>query len=134
VREAIERHDAQILDTRTVGEYAGEDLRKNSRGGHMPTAINLPHKQLLDEQGKLKSPETLAAIFAEAGFKHGEPVITLCQSGGRASLAALAAERAGYGPVLNYYLSFGDWAADATCPLEQSGGVARSARRRRIDR
>jgi len=119
VRQGIERGTAQILDTRTHTEYTGEDLRSNTRGGHLPTAINLPHTELLDDKGRLKSPQELAAILKKAGFKRGVPIITHCDGGGRASLAALAAERAGYGPVMNYYLSFGDWAADTTCPLEK---------------
>lgn len=118
VLRSVEDREAQILDARTPAEYAGKDLRKNKRGGHLPTALNLPHSELLDKHGRLKSPEALAKILEGAGFKRGQPVITHCDGGGRASLAALAAERAGYGPVLNYYLSFGDWAADATCPVE----------------
>lgn len=111
----------QVFDTRTREEYIGEDLRKNTRGGHIPTAINVPHKELLDEQNRLKSPEALRTLLEQAGFKRGQPVITHCDGGGRASLAALAASRAGYGPVLNYYLSYGDWAADATCPVVRPG-------------
>ncbi len=121
VRQAVQRGKAQIFDARTREEYTGLDLHKNPRGGHLPGAINLPHKQLLDEHGRVKSPQALAVAFEQAGFKRGQPIITHCQSGGRASLAALAAERAGYGPVLNYYLSFGDWAADASCPLANAG-------------
>ncbi|MCP4257999.1 MAG: sulfurtransferase [Planctomycetes bacterium] len=119
VRKAIEDGEAQVFDTRTYEEYTGKNLRDNTRGGHLPTAINLPHNKLLDNQGRLKSPEALAAILKKSGFKRGQPIITHCQSGGRASLAALAAEIAGYGPVMNYYLSFGDWAADASCPIEK---------------
>lgn len=118
VREAVKEGQAQIFDARTQGEYTGAMQGRNPRGGHIPTAINLSHKELLDAQGRLKSPEQLAQLLEQAGFKRGQPMITHCQSGGRASLAALAAERAGYGPVMNYYLSFGDWAADASCPLE----------------
>jgi len=119
VRRFVEEHKAQVLDARTPAEYSGDDLRKNTRGGHLPSAINLPHKDLLDESGRLKTPGALVQIFESAGFQRGQPVITHCDGGGRASLAALAAERAGFGPVMNYYLSFGDWAADATCPVEK---------------
>jgi thiosulfate/3-mercaptopyruvate sulfurtransferase len=119
VREAVERGEAQIFDARTAAEFRGEDLRRNQRGGHIPRAVSVPHVELLDERGRLKSPELLADLFERAGFRRGVPVITHCDGGGRASLAALAAERAGYGPVLNYYLSFGDWAADASCPVEK---------------
>jgi thiosulfate/3-mercaptopyruvate sulfurtransferase len=119
VRNAVERKAAQIFDARTPAEYTGKDPLKNPRGGHIPTAINLPHKQLLDDRGRLKTPEALAALFARAGFQRGQPIITHCDGGGRASLAALAAQRAGYGPVMNYYLSYGDWAADRSCPVVQ---------------
>jgi thiosulfate/3-mercaptopyruvate sulfurtransferase len=119
VRKAIDHGEAQVFDTRTHEEYTGENLRDNTRGGHLPTAINLPHNELLDKKGRLKSPKALAAILKKAGFKRGRPIITHCEGGGRASLAALAAERASYGPVMNYYLSFGDWAADASCPIEK---------------
>ncbi len=117
VREAIDRGEAQVFDARTPDEYTGKDRKSNPRGGHLPTAINLSHKKLLDASGRLKSPEELATLFQKAGFERGWPIITHCQSGGRSSLAALAAARAGYGPVMNYYLSFGEWAADATCPV-----------------
>jgi len=117
VRAAIEAGEAQVLDARTVDEYRGVDLRKNDRGGHLPTATNVPHTTLLDDRGRLKPADELADILEIAGFVKGRPVITHCDGGGRAALAALAAARAGYGPVVNYYLSFGDWAKDATCPV-----------------
>lgn len=119
VRKAIENKEAQIFDTRTHDEYTGKQMRNNPRWGHLPTAINLPHNKLLDNKGRLKPPKTIAAMFEKAGFKRGSPIIVHCDGGGRASLAALAAECAGYGPVMNYYLSFGDWAADASCPIEK---------------
>jgi len=117
MRSAVERGEAQILDVRTPAEFRGEDKRKNARGGHLPNAVNVPHTELLDAQGRLRAPEELRAILAGAGFTAGRPVITHCDGGGRAALAALAAARAGYGPVFNYYLSFGDWAKDSTCPV-----------------
>ncbi|HPF39490.1 MAG TPA: rhodanese-like domain-containing protein [Phycisphaerae bacterium] len=114
---ALDNPRVQILDTRTAGEFEGVDLRKNPRGGHIPGAINLPHKDLLNTEGRLKSKEELAELFRRAGFRKGRTIITHCQSGGRASLTALAAERAGYGPVMNYYKSFGEWSADRALPI-----------------
>lgn len=118
--EAVETRRAQIFDARTPDEFSGHDLRNNARGGHLPSAINLPHAKLLDSEGRLRSEDQLAKLFREAGFQRGQPIITHCDGGGRASLAALAAQTAGYGPIMNYYLSFGDWAADSTCPVEGS--------------
>jgi thiosulfate/3-mercaptopyruvate sulfurtransferase len=107
----------QIVDARSAKEFAGADLRGNLRGGHLPGAKSLPHASLLDARGRLRSPEELARTFESAGLKRGELIVTHCQGGGRAALAALAAARAGYGPVVSYYLSFGDWSADITCPV-----------------
>jgi thiosulfate/3-mercaptopyruvate sulfurtransferase len=118
LRELVDSSAVQVFDSRTRDEFTGKEMQHNPRGGHIPSAINLTHKQLLDAQGRLKTPSALAGLFERAGFVRGRPIVTHCQSGGRASLAALAAQRAGYGPIFNYYLSFGDWSADASCPIE----------------
>jgi len=125
--EKIRSRQAQIFDARTPAEFSGQDLRTNARGGHLPSAINLPHTRLMDKEGRLLSAEQLADLFRESGFQRGQPIVTHCDGGGRASLAALAAQTAGYGPVMNYYLSFGDWAADSTCPVEKSTSQPASA-------
>jgi len=115
---SVETHHGQILDARTPAEYAGTERMKNPGVGHLPGAVNLSHEQLLDADGKLKSPEQRRQLLATPGLKPGEPIVTHCQGGGRAAVAALAAVGAGYGPVAVYYMSFGEWAADDRCPLE----------------
>jgi len=45
VRKAIEQGEAQVFDTRTYEEYTGDNLRNNTRGGHLPNAVNLPHNR-----------------------------------------------------------------------------------------
>ncbi|MDX2146371.1 MAG: rhodanese-like domain-containing protein [Planctomycetota bacterium] len=120
---AMQRGDVQVLDTRSREEFEGREQRKNPRGGHLPGARNIPHAEFLDQRGRLRSPEELDALLSQAGFVKGKPIATHCESGGRSSLAALAAARAGYRPVLNYYLSFGDWAKDWTCPVVAEVGA-----------
>ena len=106
-----------IFDTRTAAEHAGKDLKKNPRGGHLPGARLLPHGDLLDN-GFLKPADTLRALITAAGFRPGDHIVTHCDGGGRAALAALAAVRAGFEDVNVYYLSFADWAKDESCPIE----------------
>lgn len=48
------------------------------------------------------------------------PVVTHCDGGGRAALAALAAVNAGQKNVSAYYLSFSDWAKDESCSIVRS--------------
>jgi thiosulfate/3-mercaptopyruvate sulfurtransferase len=109
----------QIFDTRTAAEHAGLDLRKNRRGGRLPGAANLPHAELLGADNRLLAAEALREKLAAAGIRPGERLVTHCDGGGRASLAALAALRAGLAEVGTYYLSFSDWAADESCPIER---------------
>ena len=47
----------------------------------------------------------------------GRPIVTHCEGGGRAALGAAAAVRAGFDDVRVYYLSFGDWIRDESCPV-----------------
>lgn len=117
VRKAIADKKVQILDVRSPEEFVGADLHKNPRGGHIPGAINVPHTRLLDESGRLRSSAEVKKLLEDAGLKPDAPIIAHCQSGGRAALAALAAARAGFRNISNYYMSFGEWSADTACPL-----------------
>jgi thiosulfate/3-mercaptopyruvate sulfurtransferase len=108
--------DVRIFDARTVDEFAGEDLRRNLRGGHLPGARVLPHASLLDG-GRLRPIEELQQLLTNAGFQSGDHLVTHCDGGGRAALAAAAALRAGYHDVRAYYLSFADWAKDESCAI-----------------
>lgn len=109
----------RILDVRTDGEYRGEDRRRNQRGGHLPGAAHLPHASLLASNNRLRPAAALRALLEDAGLQPGERVVTHCDGGGRAALAALAAVRAGHAEVSAYYLSFADWAADESCPVRR---------------
>lgn len=101
----------KIFDARTADEHAGKDLRKNKRGGHLPGARHLAHADLLDN-GRLREASELRAMLEKTGFQAGDHIVTHCDGGGRAALAAAAAVRAGYTHVRAYYLSFADWASD----------------------
>ncbi len=107
----------QTLDARTRAEHRGEDLRSNARGGHLPGAKLVEHASLLAADGTLKPREQLKQLFADAGLAADAPVVTHCDGGGRAALAALAALNAGQQNVSAYYLSFSDWAKDESCAI-----------------
>jgi thiosulfate/3-mercaptopyruvate sulfurtransferase len=110
--------EIQVFDARTAAEFSGSDLKGNARGGHLPGASLLSHHDLLGDAG-LKPVPQIAQLMDEAGIKDGKPIVTHCNGGGRAALAALAAVMAGKQDVRVYYLSFADWAADESCPVHQ---------------
>lgn len=115
LKDSLDRF--QIFDARTAEEYSGEDLKGNARGGHLPGAAHLDHRDLLDGR-HLRPASELAKLMEDAGFDSTQPVVTHCNGGGRAALAALAALAASQKDVRVYYLSFADWAADETYTLE----------------
>jgi thiosulfate/3-mercaptopyruvate sulfurtransferase len=107
---------AQVFDSRTRAEFTGEDARNRPRSGHLPGARHLSHADLM-EKGVVYSGPVLRGMLEKAGFGPGDHIVTHCEGGVRAALAAAAAVRAGYDDVRVYYLSFGDWARDESCPI-----------------
>jgi thiosulfate/3-mercaptopyruvate sulfurtransferase len=107
---------AQVFDSRTRAEFTGEDARNRARSGHLPGARHLSHADLM-EQGIVRPAPVLRAMLERVGFGPGDHIVTHCEGGGRAALAAAAAVRAGFDDVRVYYLSFGDWVRDESCPI-----------------
>ena len=107
---------AQVFDTRTRAEFTGEDARNRARSGHLPGARHLSHVDLL-ENGVVRPAPVLRTMLERVGFGPGDHIVTHCEGGGRAALGAAAAVRAGFDDVRVYYLSFGDWVGDESCPV-----------------
>ena len=107
---------AHVFDSRTRAEFTGEDARNRPRGGHLPGARHLSHADLM-EKGVVRTAPVLRSMLEGVGFGPGDHIVTHCEGGGRAALAAAAAVRAGFDDVRVYYLSFADWARDESCPI-----------------
>ncbi|WP_165252026.1 sulfurtransferase [Paludisphaera soli] len=116
VLSAIDAKSMRIIDARTEAEYTGED-KKSRRGGHIPEACHLEWQGFVTPEGKFLPVEELRAKLEKAGVRPGEPVITHCQGGGRASVDAFVFERLGH-PARNYYESWADWGNVDDTPIE----------------
>jgi len=113
VLAALAGQGARVVDARTEGEYTGAQAR-SKRGGHIPTACRIEWTDLVRPDGRFLDEPALRARVDRAGLRPGEPVITHCQGGGRASVDAFVFERFGF-PTKNYYLGWSDWGnADET--------------------
>lgn len=107
----------QIVDARSEGEHCGEDKRSR-RAGAMPNAKHLDWVDLIDgKSSRFKSAAELDALFRAAGIDLKRPVITHCQSGGRASVMAFALELMGAERVSNYYASWSEWGNQDDTPI-----------------
>ena len=69
VKAALAAPASQIADARPASRFAGHapEPRPGLRSGHMPNARNIPHTDLLNADGTLKSPSEIRAIFTTAG-------------------------------------------------------------------
>jgi thiosulfate/3-mercaptopyruvate sulfurtransferase len=116
LKRQLDSDEAHVFDNRTRAEFTGEDRRNRPRGGHLPGARHISHADLM-ENGFVHPPGVLRGMLEQVGFQPGHAIVTHCEGGGRAALAAAAAVRAGYDNVRVYYLSFADWARDESCPI-----------------
>ena len=100
----------QVLDARPAERFRGEvaEPRPGLRMGHIPGSKNLPFSLLL-ENGRMKTPDQLEGIFAQAGIDPNKPVITSCGSGVSAAIITLALTVAGHKAGAVYDGSWAEW-------------------------
>ncbi len=115
--EALKSRPPQIVDARSTGEFCGTaDTAK--RNGSIPGAVHLEWAETLDPKTKrFKSPAELQALLAERHIDVNQPVVTYCQSGGRAAAVAFVLELMGGTQVENYYKSWAEWGNDLDTPV-----------------
>ncbi len=129
--ERVRSGSAQILDTRTVKEFRGEDIRA-IRGGHVPGAVNIPYednwqdpasasklasKQVATRDGmSLKPREDLVKLYAK--LDPSKETIVYCQSGVRASETAAVLRDLGFKDVKVHEPSWLGYAGVLSAPVE----------------
>jgi thiosulfate/3-mercaptopyruvate sulfurtransferase len=106
-----------IVDARAPEYYSGDSTASGKRAGHIPGAVNLPFSSLTDADGKFYSPEMLREMFARAGIKPGDRVVSYCHIGLQATMVYFTARYLGHDARL-YDGSWEDWSAHKEFPAE----------------
>jgi thiosulfate/3-mercaptopyruvate sulfurtransferase len=81
-----------LVDVRSPDEYAGRLLapahlpqEQSQRGGHVPTAANIPWSKAANDDGTFRSDEELTALYSEAGVDLSKDTIAYCRIGERSA-------------------------------------------------
>ena len=120
MKALVKDRSAVIVDARSAERFSGraQEPRAGLRSGHIPGAHNLPYARLFRQDGTLKSPAQIEALFSEAGVDLSKPVVTSCGSGITASVLALALAEIGHRRTAVYDGSWSEWGADQSLPIE----------------
>jgi len=109
--------DTAIVDARDPDQYTGR-IRRGSRGGHIPGALNIPRELLFSEDGTYKPPAELAHTFVEHGIPVDKHVVAYCNGGVAATSVLFALSMLGYRRLSNYDGSWNEWAELEEMPVE----------------
>ena len=124
----IDKAGVAILDARAPQFYTGRDVGRMPRGGHIPSARNIPFSALVeDSNNKFKSVAALRELFNAAAVKQGDTVATYCHIGQQASLLYFVARYLGYDAHL-YDGSFEDWSHRPELPVVKSEALKTDAK------
>ena len=117
-----------LIDVRSPDEFSGKLLapahlpqEQSQRGGHIPTALNVPWSKAANEDGTFKSDDDLRKLYVEeAGLDEGRDTIAYCRIGERSSHTWFALhELLGYPNVKNYDGSWTEYGSLVGVPIEK---------------
>jgi Rhodanese-related sulfurtransferase len=123
----IRQSGTALVDVRSPQEYTGERLHMPEypqegalRGGHIPTAVNIPWASAVREDSTFKSADELRELYASKGITPDKDVIAYCRIGERSSHTwFVLTYLLGYPKVRNYDGSWTEWGNAFGLPIEK---------------
>jgi thiosulfate/3-mercaptopyruvate sulfurtransferase len=127
VATALDTADTALVDVRSPKEYSGELLAPENlpqegaqRGGHIPSAQNIPWATAVAEDGTFKPASELRSIYGDKGVSPDKATIAYCRIGERSAHTwFVLTELLGYPEVRNYDGSWTEWGSLIGAPIER---------------
>jgi thiosulfate/3-mercaptopyruvate sulfurtransferase len=114
IRAHLSDSQVQVIDARLPEFYSGANAGGMPRAGRVPGARSVPFSSVLDEQRKLKPPESLRELLTA---RPAALTVAYCHIGHQATLVYFAARYLGLEARL-YDGSFQDWSTRTEMPVE----------------
>ena len=120
-----------LIDVRSPDEFAGRLLapahlpqEQAQRGGHVPTARNVPWSKAAEDDGTFKSDDALRELYGAAGVDFGTDTIAYCRIGERSAHTWFVMhELLGQPNVKNYDGSWTEYGSLVGVPIELGDGA-----------
>ncbi|WP_061295138.1 sulfurtransferase [Herbidospora cretacea] len=115
-----------LVDVRSPDEFTGKLLapahlpqEAAQRGGHVPTARNIPWSKAANDDGTFRSDDELKTLYGEAGVDFGKDTIAYCRIGERSAHTWFVLhELLGQANVKNYDGSWTEYGSLVGVPVE----------------
>ena len=120
VKASIGKPGVRFIDARAPEVFRGE-TKTWARNGHIPGAVNLPWKTLVEENNthKLKPIDALRAAYGARGIKETDDIIVYCGTSREASLEYVVLKHIlKYPKVRLYEGSWAEYSNHAQLPVE----------------
>jgi thiosulfate/3-mercaptopyruvate sulfurtransferase len=113
------RSDTKIVNALGPQFHAGLEPSRYGRAGRIPGSVNVPAGTLADPGTKaFVSLATAEAKFAARGVTKDKAVVCYCGGGISATIDLFLLHQLGYDRLALYDGSMGEWAKDASLPIE----------------
>jgi thiosulfate/3-mercaptopyruvate sulfurtransferase len=116
-----------MVDVRSPDEFSGKLLapahlpqEQSQRGGHIPTAVNVPWSKAANDDGTFKSDDELKKLYSDAGLDSSKDTIAYCRIGERSAHTWFVLhEILGQPNVKNYDGSWTEYGSLVGVPIEK---------------
>ncbi|MFQ6027662.1 MAG: sulfurtransferase [Dehalococcoidia bacterium] len=127
VLQAVNASSVALVDVRSPDEFSGKLLAPpnlpqegSQRGGHIPSAANIPWATAVAEDGTFKSAEELTEIYGGKGIDGSKETIAYCRIGERSSHTwFVLTQLLGFDNVRNYDGSWTEYGSIVGAPIEK---------------